>query len=140
MNKRNIIVKRMGLALLGLLILLLVISSLLFLVDYIVGSYSNGSVILGETIPSPDGKYKAYILSVDFGATTAKTRQLVIQKNYIKYTPLMRGNIYVVDGAYSVKWESNDKLIVTIYSTYHKPYKQKNEYNGIEIEYKYFMN
>lgn len=88
-----------------------------------------------QTVPSPDGKYVAYVFESNGGATTGFTYRLSILESDKKLGK-GNGNTYVSGVEFDVEWMDNKVLQVNNYPTI-KIYKQETLIKGIEVKYKY---
>lgn len=127
---------------LGIILAITLILIILTVVFFLIYDMNSGDIQLVQQETSPNGDYIAYVMYVYGGATTPNTCQVKIAGKYSKYTPLMRGNIYISTVGTKVEWLSDKKLRVfyddtTDFEGYgYEVFLQENEYKGIEIVYK----
>ena len=88
-----------------------------------------------QYVPSPDGEHIAYIYESDGGATTGFIYHLSIMKKDEKLTK-GKGNTYSSSFEFQVEWINNAELQVNNPSPI-KIYKQKENVNGIKVQYKF---
>ena len=85
---------------------------------------------------SPDGEHVAITFVRNCGATTQFTTHVSIL-DMPGNLPNEAGNLYRAEGKQpvSVRWESNEQLIIDIAEAYVVPPMQLSEYQGIRVNY-----
>ena len=129
-------IKSIGAIFGGILAILLVLALLgvLLFGGMVVVAFSSEPVIVQE-LPSPDGKYVAYVFESNGGATTGFTYHLSILRQGQKPGRFSNGNTFIQeDDPFSVTWVSDQVLWVENTSTLHR---QRTEVKGVEIQYRY---
>ena len=100
-------------------------------------AFSSEPVIMQE-LPSPDGKYVAYVFESNGGATTGFTYHLSILRRGHKPGRFSKGNTFIQeDSPFSVAWVSDRVLWVENSSTLHR---QRTQIRGIEVQYRYIKD
>ena len=94
----------------------------------------NGNNSIIKTVPSPNGKYTAYVFIRDMGASTKESYQLSILKEG-RELGNTAGNAYISYSEFMVEWVGEKELFVD--NSAAEIFKQKNEVNGIKITYDY---
>lgn len=82
-----------------------------------------------------DDMYKAIVFKRDMGATTAESYHLSIIKRKDTIDNTDKGNIYVSDYCFEIKWNNNEGLWVYT-KTNDKYYKKKEKFKNIHITYR----
>ena len=89
-----------------------------------------------QEVVSPDGKYVAYVLEVNGGATTRFTYMLSVLKNSKKLKAGDVGNTFITYDEFDVEWVDTDTLKVNnIASTY--IFKQETKVDDVIVSYNY---
>lgn len=117
------------------LILLLCVGGWLLLDSF--GDAMCGNEVFQEVV-SPDGRYKAVVFQRDCGVTTGFSTQISILRaeQELEDDP---GNIFIMDGHpewthVAITWVDAETISIK-YAFGYEPFKSKNSYRGIHIEY-----
>ena len=115
----------------------IIIKKIVFIMLFVVlgttacNNSSNNEMI--TSIPSPNGKYIAYIFIRDMGATTKESYQLSILKKGNKLGN-SSGNIFVSYGTFEVEWKNDKELLVKNNSS-EEEFKKMVKCREIKIKY-----
>jgi hypothetical protein len=128
----NVKKRIVSLSILLLALAFITLGVLYVLTGFQFGGNDNNSIT--ETVPSPDGKYIAYVFVRDMGATTQASYQLSILAEGQELGNAA-GNAYISYNEFGIEWVSEKELLVD--NQVSEIFKQKDEVKGITIIYSY---
>ena len=118
----------------GMVVLLTIIGIVLLVI--LLRNFLFAPPTILQEIPSPDGKYVAYVYESNGGATTG----FIYHVSVLKAGQKLRrgnGNVYINEGHFSVDWISDRVLQITHYKSVLIG-KQRTQKYGVKIQYQYF--
>lgn len=127
-------IKVLTAAALGLICVALVALVLSLWYGYVTSDDEHTHNTVIKELPSPDGKYVAYVFVRDFGATTRETYQLSILRSYEGFKD-KGGNVLVSDRNFDIKWISNTELAVAEPPAIFVHFKRLDKIKGVTIIY-----